>query len=234
MHLFILLTSRWNTANSYSTEISDALYYCAEAKWIEQLDSELLTKTKSDYFDVQRSLCVNSLEIQKFLFFVKQICPRTTSYRKTQLIILYTNQLHTKTLANLHSGALALTREPHIQTIYLCNVYPFCLSSKIYDRVFFFFTLPISKSWLPEHYKDIYHTVYVFIKLLHPFSKCMNVFNLSEDAVNCCKALIWVSYDPPPYFHMLVIPEGQRKRGRDLGVSRQDLTRTEKANKLQL
>lgn len=125
-----------------------------------------------------------------------------SSYHKTQLIILYTNQLHTKTLANLHSGVLALTREPHIQTIYLSNVYSFCWSSEIYYHVFFyliiFFTLPISKSWLPEHYKDIYHTVYIFIKMLHPFSKCMNVFNLREDAVNCCKALIWVYYDLPP------------------------------------
>ena len=51
---------------------------------------------------------------------------------KTQLIILHANQLRTKTLANLHSRALALMREPHIQTIYLCNVYPFCFSSKIH------------------------------------------------------------------------------------------------------
>ena len=70
-----------------------------------------------------------------------------------------------------------------------------------YINTFFVFfppsTLPISNSLSPEHYKDICHTVYIFIKMLFPFSKCMNVFNLSEEAVNRCKALISVSREPP-------------------------------------
>lgn len=62
----------------------------------------------------------------------------------------------------------------------------------------------------------------------------MNVFNLSEEAANRCKALISVSYDPPPpsslfYLHTLVIPEGHTERGRDLGVSRQDLNQPRKS-----
>lgn len=101
---------------------------------------------KSDYFDVQPILCDNSFTFVlcvKYLdwnsnFFSNNIVLEPSSYRKTQLIILYTNQLRTKTLANLHSRALALMREPHIQTIYLCNVYPFCLPSEIHYHVFFF------------------------------------------------------------------------------------------------
>ncbi len=195
------------------------------------MDSVLLVKIKSDYFDVQPILCDNSFTFVlcvKYLdwnsnFSSNNIVLEPSSYRETQLITLYANQLRTKTLANLHSRALALMREPHIQTIYLCNVYPFCLSSKIHYpvfRLFFFFTLPISNSLSPEHYKDICHTVYILIKMLFPFSKCMNVFNLSEEAVNRCKALISVSYDPPSlfYLHTLFIPEGQTERVRDSGV----------------
>lgn len=117
-------------------------------------------------------------------------------------------------------------RKPHIQTIYLCNVYPFCLSSKIHYHVFF--TLPISNSLLPEHYKDIFHTVYIFIKIPLTFSKCMNVFNLSEEAVNRCKALISVFSWPPSLSSILT----HSLFLRDLGVSRQGLTHPEKANKL--
>lgn len=148
-----------------------------------------------------------------------------SSYHKTQLIILYANQLRTKTLANLHSRALALMREPHIQTIYPCNVYPLCLSFKIHYHVFLY----------PAHLQFFITTVYIFIKMLYPFSKCMNVFNLSEEAVNRCKALISVSYDTPsplPSSHTLNSRGTGRERKR-FGVSRQDLAHPEKANKLQ-
>lgn len=67
------------------------------------------------------------------------------------------------------------------------------------------------KSSLPEHYKDTGQSVYVFIKIFLAFSKCMNVFNLSEEAVNRCKALISASHDPPSliFLHLLLIPKGQ-------------------------
>lgn len=126
---------------------------------------------KSDYFDVQLILCDNSFT---FVFSVKyldwnsnfssnSIVLERSSYRKTQLIILCANQLRTKTLANLHSRALALMREPHIQTIYLCNVYPFCLSSKIHYN--FFFTLPIFNFFFFFYHQSItktFATLYTF------------------------------------------------------------------------
>lgn len=74
--------------------------------------------------------------------------------------------------------------------------------------------------------------------MLFPFSKCMNVFNLSEEAVNRCKALISVSREPPlpilspSSIYTFSPPEGWTERERDLGVSRQDLAHPEKANKL--
>ena len=72
------------------------------------------------------------IEIPIFLFPQTTLSSNHPLIAKTQLIILHANQLRTKTLANLHSRALALMREAHIQTIYLCNVYPFCFSSKIH------------------------------------------------------------------------------------------------------
>lgn len=78
--------------------------------------------------------CVKHLDWNSNFFFFPQttLSSNHPLIAKTQLIILHANQLRTKTLANLHSRALALMREPHIQTIYLCNVYPFCFSSKIH------------------------------------------------------------------------------------------------------
>ncbi len=77
-----------------------------------------------------------------------------------------------------------------------------------------FFTLPIFNSSSLEHYKDICHTVYIFIKMLFRFSKCMNVFNLSEEAVKRCKALISVSYDPSLfYFTHSLLPRERHREG---------------------
>lgn len=51
------------------------------------------------------------------------------SYRKAQPIIADANQLLAKTKANLHSEASASMREPQSQTMNICNVHSFCLSS---------------------------------------------------------------------------------------------------------
>lgn len=53
-------------------------------------------------------------------------------YHHAQLIVHRAIQLRTKASANLHRRALALMRESQIQTIYLRNVYPFCLSPEIF------------------------------------------------------------------------------------------------------
>lgn len=160
----------------------------------------------SDYFDVQLTLCDKSFTFvlsMKYLdwnsnFSSNKIALKPSSYHQTQLIILYANQLRTKTLANLHSRALALMRELHIQ-MFTLSPYP-----PNYN------TINVAhppKSSLPEHYKDIGQSVYVFIKIFLAFSKCMNVFNLSEEAVNRCKALISASHDPPtPHQHTHTLP----------------------------
>lgn len=61
-----------------------------------------------------------------------------------------------------------------------------------YITMFLSYPSPIS------YHQSITKTVYIFIKMLFPFSTYMDVFNLSEEAANHCKALISVSYYPPP------------------------------------
>lgn len=175
----------------------------------------------SDYFDVQLTLCDKSFTFvlsMKYLdwnsnFSSNKIALKPSSYHQTQLIILYANQLRTKTLANLHSRAVALMRELHIQ-MFTLSPYP-----PNYNTINVAHPL---KSSLPEHQKDIGQSVYVFIKIFLAFSKCMNVFNLSEEAVNHCKALISASHDPPlhPLPHLSSLTSysqgARRKKDREI------------------
>lgn len=92
---------------------------------------------------------------EKFLFFSNKIVLEPSSYRQTQLIILYTNQLRTKTLANLLSRALALMREPHIQ-LFTLSVYPDFSPAHLHVLV----------SGALQRY--LTHCIH-FLKMLHPF-----------------------------------------------------------------
>lgn len=91
-------------------------------------------------------------------------------YHHAQLIVQQAIQLPTKALANLHRRALALMRESQIQTIYLCNVYPFCLSLEIFCLF-----------WPRHRRRSITRALQTperFIKARFPFSK-IHVFKLS-------------------------------------------------------
>lgn len=99
---------------------------------------------ESDYCDVQpihfNNYFTDVLCIEYSTFFMLL---EPSSYRKTQFITVYVNQLRTKALANLHSRVLAAIMLPHIQTIYLCNVYPLFIFQ---NTLPYCFTLPISNT----------------------------------------------------------------------------------------